>query len=147
MKDKKVDLLLLLLPILAVGSLVFVFIQNPPFELRNMKFPQSDEEIQGIVSATPQFEDAIYFKSVDEHLVYLRKQMSKEGGIFGFFVKDLRTDEEYTFNSSEIFYGASLYKLPVAVAIFKDIELGNIKLKLDYYLHQHLNFYCGVWEV
>ena len=127
MEDKKADLLLLLLPTLAICSLIFVFIQNPPFELREMKFPQS-EEVKDISSSRPEIEDSLYFKSVDEHLVYLRKQISKERGTFGFFIKDLKTDEEYTFNSDEVFYGASLYKLPVAVAIFKDVELGNIKL-------------------
>ncbi|MFC1700522.1 serine hydrolase [Patescibacteria group bacterium] len=128
MKDKKVDLLLLLLPILAIGSLFFVFSQNPPFDLRETSFPQS-EEVKNISSTRPEIEDSVYFKSVDEHLVYLRKQVSNERGTFGFFIKDLKTDEEYTFNSSEIFYGASLYKLSIAVAIFKDIELRNIKLE------------------
>ena len=49
-------------------------------------------------------------------------------GTLGVAVKNLRTGEEYLFNADESFYFASVYKLPVLVQLYHQVENGKIDL-------------------
>lgn len=55
-------------------------------------------------------------------------------GEYGLYVKDLATETTYEYQAKEIFYGASLYKIPVAVAVLKEIDAGNLtyEYKFEY---------------
>jgi len=46
-------------------------------------------------------------------------------GIYGIYIKEISGNQEFAYNKNELFYGASLYKVPIAAAALKEIELGN----------------------
>jgi len=50
-------------------------------------------------------------------------------GVYGIYVKDLHYSRSYEYNKDELFYGASLYKIPLAVAVYKEIESKNITIE------------------
>jgi len=50
----------------------------------------------------------------------------KEGD-FGIYIKDLKTQQIYEYNSELLVNGASLFKVPVGVATLKAMELGLVK--------------------
>lgn len=58
----------------------------------------------------------------------LKTLMDSKTGKYGLYIKDLSSGETYTYNENKNMYGASLYKIPVAIAVFKEIEKGNISL-------------------
>jgi len=54
------------------------------------------------------------------------KKANDKPGAYGIYVKDLYYNRVYESNKDELFYGASLYKIPLAVAVYKEVELKNI---------------------
>lgn len=50
-------------------------------------------------------------------------------GEFALFVKDLQTGEQYTYNASTPMYLASGIKVPVMVALFKEVNAGRMSLE------------------
>ena len=54
-----------------------------------------------------------------------------KNGTYSVYIKDLNSQEELYFNESRDFYSASLFKLPVAMAILKDVEKGRLKLDTE----------------
>lgn len=58
----------------------------------------------------------------------LKSLISKKSGTYGFYIKDLTSGEIYAYNENKNMYAASLYKVPVAIATFREIEKGNISL-------------------
>lgn len=127
MRKRKVDLLLFLLPFLAVISVAFcIFHKKPVVHTKNFTNQIQEEELKSEEYTRPTLNDEIFFKSIDERLNYLRNTINKEHGTFGLFIKDLDTSEEYSINSDEVFYGASLYKIPLAAAVITKIEAGEL---------------------
>ena len=129
MEKKKIDLPLILLPIFAISSILFALTNINTINLPRNFNRNKNIKVEDTPTEMPIIEDIVFFKTVDEHLVYLRKKVNEENGIFSVFVKDIKTDEEYTVNSNELFYGASLYKFPVAVATLKQVEEKKISLE------------------
>jgi len=62
------------------------------------------------------------------------KNIKLEKGTFSFAYIDLINNKEYFINSDEEYYYASIFKIPVAVTVFKNIDNGNRELsdKLTY---------------
>jgi len=60
----------------------------------------------------------------------LQSYISRKSGFFAIYVKDLTTQQEYKINSDKRLYGASLYKILVAGAIYE--ALANDLLSLNY---------------
>jgi len=56
------------------------------------------------------------------------KSVSINQGSFSFAYLDLNTKKEITINPSEKYYYASIFKIPVAVTVLKNIDAGNYKL-------------------
>jgi beta-lactamase class A len=88
--------------------------------------------------ATPEVARDIEYKK-DEFKEFLDFTQSVPG-TYAVYVKDLRTGEVLAANEELSFYGASLYKVPIAVALIKEIERGNVfwdqteeYLEIDYY--------------
>lgn len=52
----------------------------------------------------------------------------QKDGLYSFFIKDLKNSKEYTYNANYLFNGASLYKLPIAVAILHKIQEEKLRL-------------------
>jgi len=57
-------------------------------------------------------------------------------GVYGLYVSDLESDFSYGVNENETFQAASLIKLPVMVAFYKEVEAGNINLDETYSLRK-----------
>jgi beta-lactamase class A len=49
-------------------------------------------------------------------------------GVYGFYILNLNTEENYGVNEDEAFQAASLIKLPVMAAIYSEYEKGNLDL-------------------
>lgn len=46
-------------------------------------------------------------------------------GTYGIYIKNVYNEEVYQFNKDELYYGASLFKIPIAVAAIKEVQDGN----------------------
>ena len=55
------------------------------------------------------------------------KRTKEKEGVYGIYIKEINGSLKHTYNQDELFYGASLYKIPIGVAALKEIELGNKK--------------------
>ncbi|MFC1756259.1 serine hydrolase [Patescibacteria group bacterium] len=53
------------------------------------------------------------------------KRTKEKEGVYGIYIKEIGGSLKHTFNQDELFYGASLYKIPLGAAALKEIELGN----------------------
>ena len=49
-------------------------------------------------------------------------------GVYGLYIKDLSNGAVYAINEDHYFYSASLFKLPLAIATYKEIERGTISI-------------------
>lgn len=68
--------------------------------------------------------------------------IEKYSGMYSFYAKNIYTGRTYSYNENQYFYAASLYKIPLAVATFKKIELGEIS-KQDKFAYTHADFTGG----
>jgi beta-lactamase class A len=81
------------------------------------------------------------FTSTNDSFNAFNKLISKieqEQGTYSIYIKNLNDSRNYTYNSTNIYYAASLYKLPIGVAALKQIQ--EDKLSLDtkmQYLPKH----------
>jgi beta-lactamase class A len=57
-------------------------------------------------------------------------------GVYGFYVLRLGTDTGYGIGQDETFQAASLIKLPVVIAMYKEAEAGGLKLDAKYVLKE-----------
>lgn len=76
-------------------------------------------------------EDASFFQKFlpvigrdvkETKFVQVIERTEQRPGTYGIYIKDPYYNRAYQYNKDELFYGASLYKLPLAVAAFKDIQ-------------------------
>lgn len=56
----------------------------------------------------------------------LTENIASKKGTFSIFIHNLTTAEVATINPDEIYYGASLYKLPIALAVLHEIYTGKL---------------------
>lgn len=52
----------------------------------------------------------------------LRDYVQEKPGVYGIYIENVNTKEIYTLNENESFYGASLYKILVAGAVYKKLS-------------------------
>lgn len=52
--------------------------------------------------------------------------VSSKKGTYSIYIHNLTTDEVFTHNPGEVYYGASLYKLPIAIAVLHEIYASNL---------------------
>ena len=64
--------------------------------------------------------------SVEEGLAEVRQEVEGYGGVAGMHVWDLKGDYGYGIRPDESFFGASVLKIPVMVAVYRRIESGEI---------------------
>jgi len=55
------------------------------------------------------------------------KRTKEKNGVYGIYIKEISGSLKHAYNQDELFYGASLYKVPIGVAALKELELGNKK--------------------
>ncbi len=56
----------------------------------------------------------------------LVNSISQKSGTYSVYIKNLSTNEILLHNPNEIYYGASLYKVPIALAVLHEIYVGAI---------------------
>jgi len=87
-----------------------------------------------VMTAFPIASEDEYLKNVRWYN-YVRKintEIREFSGIVGVVVKDLNTGATYAYNADRDFISASLIKLPIMVAIFKEFIDGNISFTEEY---------------
>lgn len=63
-----------------------------------------------------------------ERFSLLIKDMKQARGLYSLYIKDLNFGQTYVYSTDRVFYAASLYKMPIAVAILKQVEMGKLSL-------------------
>lgn len=123
MRKKKLDFSVWLLLAVAGLSVVSIIFRN------NNKLSDKKDAVNYQENNNEEaHNDYTFFKSVDENLTNLRTKIKNEKGVFGLYIKDMQTQESYTINANEVFYAASLYKLPVAAATLTRVQERDISL-------------------
>jgi len=71
-------------------------------------------------------------------------EIKKENGTYSIYINDLKSQKTYVYNENQQYYAASLFKLPVGVAVLKQIDAKNATFddKLTYY-PRHATFGTG----
>lgn len=70
----------------------------------------------------------------DEIIKYFKENSDKLTGTYSFYVIDLNTGYEFGFRERNVMQAASLIKLPVFVALYQEVEAGEINLDEIYTL-------------
>lgn len=63
----------------------------------------------------------------DENFEVLKSKISQEEGIYGLYIKDMLSGKTFEINTKEEFYPLSLFKLPIAYIVTRDVEKGELK--------------------
>lgn len=66
-------------------------------------------------------------KTNNQKFEELKQKISVEEGIYGLYIKDMITGKTYEYNSDQEFYPLSLFKLPIAYIVARDVERGELK--------------------
>ncbi|MFC1622237.1 serine hydrolase [Patescibacteria group bacterium] len=56
----------------------------------------------------------------------VKQKIGSTRGVFGLYIKHLKSGDIYEINPGAKFYAASLYKIPIAAAAYKQIELNKL---------------------
>lgn len=56
----------------------------------------------------------------------LKSTISRSQGVFGLYIKDVGSNKVYEINSNETYYPLSLYKLPIAYIVARDVQNGDL---------------------
>ncbi len=57
----------------------------------------------------------------------LKSKIEREEGIYGLYIKDMLNGKTYEIDTEEEFYPLSLFKIPIAYIVARDIERGELK--------------------
>ncbi len=79
----------------------------------------------------------------DEKFEELKIKISNEQGIYGLYIKDMLNGKTYEMNVEEEFYPLSLFKIPIAYIVARDVEKGvlNWDDKVEYTSEDFFNQY------
>jgi len=130
--NKDTDFLLIFLPVLAAATL-FILVLSDKFNIklfgRNfIKEVVYQRNNTTQTSTKPIIQDEITFTKVETEFVELTKKLTIEPGVYGLYIKDVGSGKEFKYNDTTEFYSASLYKVPIAAAVLKEVEAGKLKL-------------------
>ncbi len=127
------DFLLIFLPVLAAATL-FVLVLSDKFNIKlfgknyikevvyQRNASNSKQDIKPII------QDEVTFIKTEERFEKLKNELTVERGFYGLYIKDVGSGREFKYNTSSEFYGASLYKVPIAAAVLKEVEKGKLSL-------------------
>jgi beta-lactamase class A len=117
--------------VIAVSTIIIVtsFIFN---KMRELNYRQTDDTaLTSTISMFPSIMDTSAPSSVQATTSGLenavKKALSDTSGSYGIVVKNLKTGESYFLNEHKTYEPASLYKLWVMAATFKQLEAGSLK--------------------
>ena len=80
---------------------------------------------------------------INEEFEDLKIKISNEQGIYGLYIKDMLNGKTYEMNVEEEFYPLSLFKIPIAYIVARDVEKGvlNWDDKVEYTSEDFFNQY------
>jgi beta-lactamase class A len=73
--------------------------------------------------------DNVYKNVLEDKMKEIKRYLDKCIGEYSFYFEDILSGYTYSFNEKNVMPSASLIKLPIAVALMKEVEIGNILLK------------------
>ncbi len=131
--NKDTDFLLIFLPILAAVTL-FVLVLSDKFNIKllgknfikEVVYQRNTENSN--LSTKPVIQDEITYANVEIKFDDLTKKLTVEPGFYGLYIKDPGSGMELKYNEKSEFYAASLYKVPIAAAVLKEVEKGKMSL-------------------
>lgn len=88
----------------------------------------------GVLQETYVFEGKVPTRDTSKVIADFDELTKNTSGVYGFYVINLNSDESYGVNIDERFQAASLIKLPVMAAMYKEAERENIELEDIYTL-------------
>jgi len=123
----KISRITIVVSIVSLSAFFFVLNKEQKGEetskiMQNANLTQGDD-LQGVVTQKNdelKIDTSAKFKN-------LEKNIKRQKGTFGLYVKNLTKNEKYEINSNVNFLPLSLYKIPVAYAVGKKIELGEMQ--------------------
>lgn len=130
--NRDTDFLLIFLPVLAAATL-FVLVLSDKFNIklfgRNfIKEVVYQRNNPPQISTKPVIQDEVTYTKIETQFVDLTKKLTIEPGVYGLYIKDVGSGREFKYNDTTEFYAASLYKVPIAAAVLKEVEAGKLKL-------------------
>lgn len=141
--SKKPDILLIILPIIAVLSFLFLVVFDDKDTIKSQNFKETlfgqQQETTIALKNKPELSHEIDATSLNKLFEETQKKVSTFPGTYGLYIKDMGSGISFKFNSNTEFYAASLYKLPLAAAVLKDVERGKLNLdtKITYYPYDY----------
>lgn len=103
---------------------IFIQLQSNPSTKANVKSLNTESNKEPPITAkySPYTNENAAYKDF-ESLVSIIKETHGE---YAFYIKNLKTEKVYSYNDNERFYGASLYKVPIAMAVIDEITNKNL---------------------
>lgn len=79
----------------------------------------------------------------DSRFIQLKSNIEKEQGTYALYIKDISNNKTYQINSDEHFYPLSLFKIPMAYLVAKDVEAGKLSWEdnMQYKQEDYFNEY------
>lgn len=131
MINKKFIIVIVLIGI--IGVIVYLFIIQSHTEIKENIISDSIQQNPDIFLDDPTHQVDIDMQKNEEIVKQINDVINtKTGGRCGIYAKNLKTGEEILINANDEFFPASIYKLPLAILILKDVESGKINLDDQY---------------
>lgn len=127
---------------IALSAMVLFFLFKKESSTGNTVFTLPKENDGEIVASEKVSQETVE----DDDFELLKSKIDKEIGTYGLYIKDLRSSSIYEFNSNEDFYPLSLFKLPLAYIVIRDVEKGNLSWD-DQIEYKREDYYDGFGTV
>ncbi len=135
MKNHRIFLIIILIILILAIFYIFLIIKNvstnstteTQTSLKMTNQPAIDENIASSAQSKNSKEQN---QKITEHINNIIN--TNQYGKCGVYVKNIKTGEEITINENEEFFPASIYKLPLAVLILKDIDDKKVSFDDNY---------------
>lgn len=139
MNKKNIYFYILLFAIVSIISLIIVYF----FLLKNSNNPYSTYTLNTINKITKKVSDISIFEKLNKNEPDIpkrdKKDLSKEfnelvnkinniNTNYSIYINDLYSEKIYLHNEKQNYYAASLYKIPIAVSVLKQVDFENINL-------------------
>lgn len=98
-------------------------IKIPTFDKINVSFPKVDTS--GTIVLTKQKSEVVDYKKIEDEMLAKVEGLKSD---YGVWVIDLEENQGFGFNEHKQIEGASLFKMPLMIAVFTEIDKGNITL-------------------
>lgn len=98
-------------------------IKVPTFEKINIELPKV--ETSGKIVLTKEESDVVDYKKIENEMLAKVEGLKSN---YGVWVIDLDNNQSFGFNEKEQIEGASLFKMPLMIAVFTEIDKGNLSL-------------------